>query len=196
MPLSFASSQNSLLSTTRARNYPSFILFERFFGVNKDISIQPRTIPTLTLPLHTCTSSTTRAHLTSLNALAASSPVAWITRSDSFSTRMRFLTLACKSSSHYRRGPPILAPPPPGGLGVVTPVYPRPADCRIRISSNVTPVELVVALDCFPASCSLYPAKAEDPAPATTRRISDTSWRTRVFGRRPICRQRAQHGWE
>ena len=131
-------------------------------------------IPTLTLPLHTCTSSTTSAHLTRLNALAALSPVAWITWSDSYSTRMRFLTLACKSSSHYRRGPPILAPPPPGGLGVATPVYPRPADCRIRISPNVTPVELAVALDCFPASCSLYPAKAEDPAPATIWRISDT----------------------
>lgn len=83
MPLSFASSQNSLLSTTRARNYDDIILlssyltdFSDFFGVNKDISIQPRTISTLTLPLHTCTSSTTRTHLRSLNALAPSSPVA------------------------------------------------------------------------------------------------------------------------
>lgn len=83
MPLSFASSQNSLLSTTRARTYDDIILlssyltdFSDFLGVNKDISVQPRTIPTLTLPLHTCTSSTTLTHLRSLNALAASSPVA------------------------------------------------------------------------------------------------------------------------
>ncbi len=60
------------------------------------------------------------------------------------------------------------AHPRPGRLEVVTPVSPRPAYRRIRISSNVTPMELTIALDRFLASCSLYPAEAEDPAPATS----------------------------
>lgn len=125
MQLSFASSQNSLASTMRARNYDDLVLLhliEKVFDVNKGNSIPPHTIPNLTLPLHTYLSSTPRAPFTSLSAWPASTAIAWITRCDSYPTLTRFLSLACKRSSHYRRGPPILAPG--GGPEVVTSVYP------------------------------------------------------------------------
>lgn len=95
-------------------------------------------------------------------AFTASPPVACITRTESYFTIRGFFCLQELFLLQKRTGHP--GNPPPVRPEVATRVYPR-------VSSNVTLVELTMALDRFLASWNLYLVEAEDPGPATTRRI-------------------------
>ena len=80
--------------------------------------------------------------------------------------------------------------PSSGNLEVVTLVYPQSAYRRIRISSNVTPVGLAIALDSFRASYSLYQQRLRTRRQQVPGGYSDTLHRTQVFSRKPIYREK------
>ena len=143
MPLRSGSRQNSPPSTTQARNYNQIIL--------------------LSSSLNDVLASTKLSHYSPARSLRRQRRVrtsqAW-TRSQHrhllqgalkpiFIRNVCGLLILLKGSSHYRKGLPILAPLTSDGPEVVTPVYSWPTVYRIRISSNVTSVELAVALDFF-----------------------------------------------
>ena len=165
MPLSFVSSQNSLLSATRARNYDHIILLSSYlngFLASRKIS-QYSPARSLLSPYPSIPARCRRRVHTSR------AWTRWQLLRESLETIL--IRHVCGFSLLLARALPITEQDHPSSTPhpVDLELWPRPADCRIRISSNVIPVELAIALDRFPASCNLYTAKAEDPAPATRR---------------------------